>query len=371
MGNQQSKNFQEPESIVLNNRGLTKFPFTPSKESKIKCLYLSGNYISSLPKNMTEVILVDISSNELGLSLPTPISEALTSYTNLNTLYLTQNNLEDLNNLQNPSLQTFYLAQNRIKQLPDQFFSRFPEILILFLDCNFIESLSNQRSESIGTLSLSLNCIETIDASTLSFSHLVSLDLSKNRITKLPRNFSKSFPKLQTLYLSNNLISEIPENTEYDDLVLPETLIEINLSNNLLEKVPNSITCLPNLTKLNLDKNKITHIPQMNSKLVEFRASSNKINNIDDQKFDFLKEFVIFNNELENFPTQIKFSQNNSFIVDHNKIINFDFDNISINDVFSTHITVIDISFNQIESIPKELFESFLIFTLFLPFSTR
>ncbi|KAK8872022.1 hypothetical protein M9Y10_007778 [Tritrichomonas musculus] len=357
MGNQQSKNLMEPESVVLNNRNLTKFPFTPSKESKIKYLYLSGNHISSLPKNMKEVILVDISSNEIGPSLPISISEALASYPKLNTLYLTQNNLEDVNNLQNSTLQTFYLAQNRLNQLPNQFFGKFPDIQTIFLDCNFIKVLSNQKSESIHTLSSSLNCIETIDTSTLAFSQLISLDLSKNRITKLPDSFSKSFPNLQTLNLSNNFISEIPEN-KGDDLVLPEKLTEINLSNNLLEKVPNSITNIPNLTKLNLDNNKISHIPQLNSKIVEFRAANNKISSIDDQKLDFLKEFVIFKNEIEEFPIQIKSSQNNSFIIDHNKISGFHFDDISINDILSTHITVIDISFNQIESIPKELFES-------------
>ena len=87
MGNQQSKKkINDTENIILNNRDLTKLPFTPSKESKIKNLYLSCNRLTSLPKDLKEVTLVDLSSNSLGPSLPVLISEALTSYQKLKQL---------------------------------------------------------------------------------------------------------------------------------------------------------------------------------------------------------------------------------------------------------------------------------------------
>ena len=217
------------ENLLLDNKNLAKLTLTQSQENIIKRLYLSFNQIDSLPKNMKELVFIDLSNNKIGSTLPDQITEALSSYPNLNQLCLKQNQLENLNNLQNPSLQIFQMTQNRFHQFPEQFFTNFPRLQSLDLDHNFLYKFSSQKSETIRELSLSLNCIETIDLETLNFPQLVSLDLSKNRITKMPNNFSKSFPKLQSLHLNDNLITEIPENSDGNDPVFPETLNLLNL----------------------------------------------------------------------------------------------------------------------------------------------
>ena len=358
MGNQESTSKPpEPENIILNDRKLKKLPFTPSKESPIKNLYLSGNIFKTLPKYLKNVIMIDLTKNKLGPSLPIRISEALSTYTSLKQLYFTQNRLEDLNNLKNSSVSTIFLGQNRLYQLPDQFFANFPELQTIFIDCNFLKVLSNQSSNSIKGISLSLNGLHTLETSTLCFSQLISIDLSKNRIERIPNNFSKSFPNLIYLYLNDNFISEIPEIENENESVFPQTLNVLNLSNNLLEKVPNSITSLSKLSDLDIDGNKVTHLPKLNSSLVELKAQNNKIKSIENQELNFLKEFLIFNNELKTFPTEIKAIVNNSFIVDHNEITEINFNSVPINSVLSDKITVVDISFNQIETIPKEIFE--------------
>ena len=334
MGNQSSKNItEESENIVLVNRGLTKFPYTPSPENMVRSLYLSGNNLSTIPKNMEHVIVVDLSNNQLGPSLPSQISEALASYPSLKSLYFTKNQLKDLNNFKNDSVQVIYLAQNRFDQLENHLLSNFPQLRTLYFDCNFLTVFSGQ---------------------------LNSLDLSKNHIKHLPNNFSKSFPKLHFLYLNDNFIEELPEidETNSEDSVFPQTLTLIDLSNNLIEKVTKSITILPNLTELNIENNKIEKVPQLNSSIKIVRAGFNKINKIDDQQLNELKEFGIYNNELSNFPTEIKAEQNTAVIVDHNKITEIDFESIPINSVLSNQITTIDISFNGIEKVPKEIFES-------------
>lgn len=357
MGNEESSNEFE-ENFFLNNQNLTELSLTPYQENIIKRLYLSFNRINNLPKDMNELILMDLSSNKLGSSLPDQIVEALSSYQNLNTLNLNRNHLENLSNLQSSSLKVFYMNQNRFIQIPDQLFTKFPQLHSFYFDFNFLSALSNLASETVQTLSLSLNCIETIDLETVYFPQLVFLDLSKNRITRIPNNFSKSFPKLQTLNLNDNLISEISEINDDNESVFPETLTKLNLSNNLLEKLPNSITKIPYLQYLDIDKNKITHIPRMNTSLVEFKASNNKVSSIDDQDLLMLRDLILFNNELQTFPTQIKTFRVNSIKVARNEIKEINFESFPISKVLSAQITEVNLSFNQIETIPKELFEN-------------
>lgn len=351
MGNLPSvSEYENAESVNLVDMNLTYLPFTPHPESQTKYLHLSGNNIETLPENMKNVTLVDLSSNEMGPSLPVNVAKALTSYGNMQKLELTKNQLEDLSEFENCSIDTINLLQNRFHILPNHFFERFPKLNTVFFDCNFLKTFQNQSSNSIVKLSLSLNCIESIDSSSIYFSQLTYLDLSKNQIKELPNNLSKSFPALQDLNLSDNFITEIPED-QSDDSVFPTTLKVLNLSNNLITKLPSSVTNLPNLANLNIDNNQIETIPELNKSLKKFIATNNKINKVIEQEISSLKEFALNNNELDSFPTELKIPKMNSILINHNNFREINFTNI-----LSSKITTIDISFNQIESIPKEIF---------------
>lgn len=366
MGNQASFHFTpDTENINLIDLNLTKLPFNPPLDSKVKYLYLNGNKFSSLPENLKEVIFVDLSTNQIGPSIPNGIAKALTSYLKLKTLYLAENQLENFNSIfENFSLESFDLVQNRFIEMPDDFFTRFPILKTLYLDYNFLKIVPEEKSDSIITLSLYLNSIETINTSITHFPQLASLDLSKNQIKELPNNFSKSFPNLHDLNLSYNFISNIPElpedqgNDNNDNFVFPKTLKELNLSNNLIEKVPNSITCLSNLTHLNISNNKIVQIPQMQESIQKLIVANNKINYIEKQTLNSMRDFNFSKNELTEFPTEIKMPQNNSISIDHNHITEIIFKSIPVKKIFSRSIVVIDISFNEIEIIPKEIFEN-------------
>lgn len=356
MGNLPSTNqFDSTELINLADMSMVNLPFSPSAENKTKYLYLSGNKFTSLPENMKNVATVDLSNNSMGPSFPIHLAKALSSYISLEYLELKKNQLVNLDNFENTNIEKINLLQNRFHELPDQFFDKYPKLNTVNIDCNFLKDFQNQSSSSIVTLSLSLNCIESIKTATLSFSQLSFLDLSKNQIKSIPNNFSKSFPQLQNLDLSDNFISEIPENND-DDLIFPTTLKSLNISNNLLEKIPGSITCLPNLLILLVENNNITSLPQLNQSLKKIKASNNKINYIAQQELKSLKDLDLSCNKISLFPTEIKMPKISTIILKRNQIKEINFNYIPINSILSTNVTVIDVSFNQIETIPKEIF---------------
>lgn len=355
MGNQASYNITpNTENINLTDQHLTKLPFTPPLENKAKNLYLSGNKFITLPENMKNVLLVDLSKNQMGSSVPIHIAKALASYENLKKLNLSSNQLEKLNDsLTNKKVESLNLTQNRFNEFPDQLIVKFPSLEIISLDCNFLKVLSKLQSELIITLSISLNCIQSIETATLSLPKLTTLDLSKNQIKVIPDNFSKSFPALTSIDLSDNLITELPEvNSETsDNFVFPQTLKQINLTHNFLVNIPKSILCLPNLTELVLAENKITNLPDFQPSIKKIDVSSNQIESISKQSLKFLVDILLADNKLTELPEGLEMEQAETFTADRNQIKEINFTS------FPSTIIAIDLSFNQIEQIPNEIFE--------------
>ncbi|KAK8842051.1 hypothetical protein M9Y10_026273 [Tritrichomonas musculus] len=339
----------DTNSIDLISRGLNSLTIAPHLEEKIKYLNLAGNEIQTIPEGMKEIILLNFTKNKMGPQIPSQIAKQIITYTKLKTFYLSNNQLKELNKiLQNPSVESMFLSQNRFEEFPKNFFDKFPLIRTLYFDCNFIESFSNLQSDTLTSLSLSLNYIKTLDCPNLTFSGLHTLDLSKNEIQKIPKDFSKSFPKLSSLNLNFNLISEVEE-----DDAFPKTLKELKLSYNLIEKVPNSVTSLPVLTYLTIDNNQLKHLPKLPESIINLDASFNSIETIEEQNLPNLRDFWLNDNKLTKFPTEVKAEKSDSFILHHNMIVDFDITSLS------RSISTIDISFNKIEKIPKELFENF------------
>ncbi|KAK8899010.1 hypothetical protein M9Y10_001306 [Tritrichomonas musculus] len=315
-----------------------------------------GNQISETLGNRLKLLTsdkenIDLSQSSFIRSLPPEVVNALSTYSNLKTLNLKWNQLENLDNFEHSNVGTLHLSQNHFKNLPYQFFSKFPQLTICNLDCNFLSSFSKQLSETITTLNLSLNCIQTIEVSTLNLPQLQTLDLSKNQIHDLPNNFSKSFPNLQNLDLSHNFISFLPD----DDTYFPNTLKELNISQNCIEKVSTSITSLPNLSILNLSYNRLTEIPCLNGSLTKVILSNNKISRIEKQELNSLNFILLQNNEITSFPIEIESPNLIGILLNNNKISEINASMLKI----SYNLSLIDLSFNQIESIPKELFECF------------
>lgn len=93
-------------------------------------------------------------------------------------------------------------------------------------------------------------------------SNLEHLDLSENRIDSLPSQMAILFPKLTRLNLFSCRLTKLPDS-------LPENLNIINLSNNFLSTIPDSVVRLQNLEKLDLTGNAL--IREVPSGLVDLK----------------------------------------------------------------------------------------------------
>ncbi|KAG7268211.1 hypothetical protein CRUP_018946 [Coryphaenoides rupestris] len=115
--------------------------------------------------------------------------------------------------------------------------------------------------DSLELLNLANNRIDAIDNETfLSLSGLKKLYLNGNRIEKLFSTMFVGLHNLEYLYLEYNLIKEIAPGTFNP---LPNLRL-LSLNNNLLSALPPQIFRNVPLTKLNLRKNLLMHLPVSN-----------------------------------------------------------------------------------------------------------
>ncbi|KNC97738.1 uncharacterized protein SPPG_06740 [Spizellomyces punctatus DAOM BR117] len=136
--------------------------------------------------------------------------------------------------------------------------------------------------KSLVILNLSNNNISSLPPELCSIKSLRVLHLSSNHLTSLPPCFNQLF-LLETLSLgANRLTSSAIEDACLDKL---GQLTRLNLSNNQLSYVPESICDIDTLLSLSLSDNKITEIPESMAKLTRlqfFGISNNQLSSVND-----------------------------------------------------------------------------------------
>jgi len=88
------------------------------------------------------------------------------------------------------------------------------------------------------------------------FINLEKLNLKENRLTKLPNSIG-NLTNLTKLYVSGNILTELP-----DSIGNLTNLEKLRLRYNQLTELPDSIGNLTNLKELNLRYNDLTELPQ-------------------------------------------------------------------------------------------------------------
>jgi Leucine-rich repeat (LRR) protein len=136
--------------------------------------------------------------------------------------------------------------------------------------------------------------------------NLQVLNLSDNNILEMPNSIS-GFAKLEALRLNNNSIKTVPKN-----IASLKKLKLLNLGYNKFDIIPIEICQLSNLTELNMSFNLIENIPseiKNLKKLKELVLSNNHISEVPADFFDLSKiqRVWLTNNKIETLPDEIEF----------------------------------------------------------------
>ncbi len=175
---------------------------------------------------------------------------------------------------------------------------------------------------------------------------LLYLNLHNNLISKLPVEVG-ALKRLHTLDLSNNNVSSLPH-----ELCLVNSLIWVDLSNNDMDTLPDYFGSLVNLRVLKLSKNKLQGVPKtffQLQRIEELDLSSNCLHEIDlgiCEGLVSLKEANFESNRIQHLPRQLSTMPALATLnLRHNKLDSLPLDllNSSIN---------IDISHNPMNDLP-------------------
>ena len=164
-----------------------------------------------------------------------------------------------------PSLVTFDLQWNEISELTSLLFSNPSQLDFLYLDHNLIDSIQTDSLPGLNlhTLSLSFNNISRVSTDAFLDLQINELNLSHNKLNFIPNDtFATIGTTLHKLSLSSN-------NIQYDLNITDLTsLTDLNLSNNALSVIPESVHYLLHLSSLDLSHNQLLKLTSEDLQLI-------------------------------------------------------------------------------------------------------
>lgn len=167
----------------------------------------------------------------------------------------------------NFSFQIIDLSNNKIEEIPDNFFSKCSELTILDISSNNIKRFSIMTFEGVlklKVLNASNNKLLHLAFHLGRFQNLRELYINDNKLTTLNEAYFSGMHKLEYLNTSYNDLKDIEDGT-FHDLI---SLITLNLSYNSITNISKALfENNKNLTNLYLSDNKIIFIEEDSFKM--------------------------------------------------------------------------------------------------------
>jgi len=345
---------EENQSVLsLFYKSYKRIPYKIHSNHPIKELLLTGNCISELPSGLGCLEKLDLSYNSIE-NINEDMVNAICSYSNLKFLSLKGNSIKVfpflISNME--KLDSLVLSENKIECMEFN-----PSCRDLDLSCNQIKDfklLSNRiyslnlsfnrlssffsHSNSIENLNLSGNDIKG-ENFFLSCLNLKSIDLSYNFLFDLSDTFQNCL-SLERIDVSYNILEFLPRS-------YPGNLIWLYANNNKVSDLSDSLYELKNLRFLYIQHNMITKLKVFQS-IEILNCSNNNISESDPLRSS-MQTLNFENNQFSVIP-DLSMASASIIHLSNNKISNIDVSHVT------ECVSKLDLCFNNIRSIPSELF---------------
>ena len=313
-------------NLDLNNNKIANFPKDILLLKKLSTLNLQNNDLNEIPNAlglMNSLVRLNIEGNPLIRlvgKMRNCSTEELKNYLktritdqDLEGTNMNKNDLYDVNLNDKEPLVSF--INNKTLMMNNKKITELP-----------IEEFQNSiQKNTLDKIDFSQNQIENI----FSFQYILNLiqslsdlNLSQNLIDKFPISIL-SLPNLKILNISKNRIYKFP----YDDLTstnisdLKCSLVFLDASFNRFDKIPDVTGFFTSLSTLNLSNNKIRSIDNILnmkfSNLDTFNVSDNQIGGIPNKIYKSIpnvKTILFANNNLRDIPSDICLLNNVNFV---------------------------------------------------------
>lgn len=239
--------------------------------------------------------------------------------------------------LQFENLEELYLTGNNLEELPEELDNWNNLIYLNCMNCSNLEAIKG-IPPNLNYLAFGATAIKEIPVKVYTHKHLRKLVATSLNLTEIPKEIFY-MTSLYSLFLNNNKISSISK--EISNLT---NLYQLYLLNNNFQQFPESITTLSKLKELALDGNSISTIPESIAVLENLITISLYDNNFEDFPIQLLKIGTLEEINLSNiFLDRSPVNERNNIKTIPSEIINH------------PSLRKLRLNLNPIENVPLEI----------------